>query len=263
MYFLSVISVVRNEELTIAEWIRHHIWQGVDHFFLIDNGSSDKTIEILKEFGDRVSFEVRPGQLRQVEFLSYCFSKNRHLSRWFSICDPDEFWYGPKEKMVEVVKRRDGVYSSIFTNWKHFGSMGFSRQPDSVRLQLVRCGDIETSEFDGKCIFMARDAFSVNVHSVATGGRHLRDNIRLRLNHYRIQSDDRFERKRAIGLDWVDKPLVEKNLPFNWFVDGWDHYRSNYDQNKNIDTSLRDLVLSGYGHPLELDGGGASAKLVG
>ena len=242
-YYLSILAIVKNESLTIGEWIEHHIWQGVDHFFLIDAGSTDATHSVLEKFGDRLTLETRLGQFNQVEFLSYLYQKNRNLSHWFSICDVDEFWYGKRQELAEVLKKSE-EFSCIFTNWRHFGSMGFSRQPDSVRLRLIRCGDLESSTFDGKCIFASKDTSAVNVHCVTSAGRSLRDNIRLGLNHYRIQSDERFEKKRATEIE--SRPVVTKGRPFNWFVKGWDDYRERFDQNQNTDTALRDLVLKGY-----------------
>jgi hypothetical protein len=35
-YFLSVGIVVANEPLFVAEWARHYLAEGVEHFYVID-----------------------------------------------------------------------------------------------------------------------------------------------------------------------------------------------------------------------------------
>ena len=50
MYFLSVLSIFKNEIMNLKVWIEHYLWQGVDHFYLIDNGSTDNPLHILQEY---------------------------------------------------------------------------------------------------------------------------------------------------------------------------------------------------------------------
>ena len=38
---LVIVSIFKNEAVAIREWIVHHMWQGVAHFYMIDNGSTD------------------------------------------------------------------------------------------------------------------------------------------------------------------------------------------------------------------------------
>ena len=41
MYNLVVLAIFKNESHIINEWITHHLNQGVEHFYMIDNGSND------------------------------------------------------------------------------------------------------------------------------------------------------------------------------------------------------------------------------
>ena len=52
MYYLSVLAIFKNETMNLKMWIDHYLWQGVEHFYLIDNGSTDKPLAILKEYID-------------------------------------------------------------------------------------------------------------------------------------------------------------------------------------------------------------------
>jgi glycosyltransferase involved in cell wall biosynthesis len=49
-YFLTCSIIIKNEQTYIQEWIDHYIYHGVEHFFIIDNGSTDNTFNILKKY---------------------------------------------------------------------------------------------------------------------------------------------------------------------------------------------------------------------
>ena len=41
MYYLSILAIFKNEAMNLKEWIEHYILNGVEHFYLINNGSTD------------------------------------------------------------------------------------------------------------------------------------------------------------------------------------------------------------------------------
>ena len=50
LYTLSVLAMFKNESMIIQEWINHYIEEGVEHFYLIDNGSTDNYYEKIKMY---------------------------------------------------------------------------------------------------------------------------------------------------------------------------------------------------------------------
>lgn len=46
--YLSICAVIKNEGPYLEEWIEFHRIQGVEHFYLYDNGSADQTKDILE-----------------------------------------------------------------------------------------------------------------------------------------------------------------------------------------------------------------------
>ena len=52
MHYLSVMAIFKNETMNLKLWIEHYLWQGVEHFYLIDNGSNDNPLSILQEYID-------------------------------------------------------------------------------------------------------------------------------------------------------------------------------------------------------------------
>ena len=63
----AVLAQFKNEATGLREWLRHHIWQGVDHFLLLDNGSTDAWAPIAAEFGAAVTVLPAPARHAQVE----------------------------------------------------------------------------------------------------------------------------------------------------------------------------------------------------
>ena len=45
---LALVGMFRNEEGSLCEWVRHHQEQGVSHFYLVDNNSSDNWEQTLR-----------------------------------------------------------------------------------------------------------------------------------------------------------------------------------------------------------------------
>ena len=52
-YNLVVASMFKNENSVIKEWLDHNIAVGVEHFYLIDNGSTDGYANILHPYMHR------------------------------------------------------------------------------------------------------------------------------------------------------------------------------------------------------------------
>ena len=67
MYFLSVLAQFKNETMNLKVWIEHYLWQGVEHFYLIDNGSTDNPLSILQEYINRgiVSYYYKPKNINK------------------------------------------------------------------------------------------------------------------------------------------------------------------------------------------------------
>ncbi|MBU93573.1 MAG: hypothetical protein CL723_03165 [Chloroflexi bacterium] len=90
-HFLSVLSVFKNESHIFEEWITHYLNEGVDHFYLIDNGSTDEYLDILYKYFDKISLikNVHPNP----QPACYTALIPNIQSEWTLICDLDEFIY--------------------------------------------------------------------------------------------------------------------------------------------------------------------------
>lgn len=49
-YYLSILAMFKNEADIIEEWLDHHIYHGVEHFYLIDDYSTDDVMGRLEPY---------------------------------------------------------------------------------------------------------------------------------------------------------------------------------------------------------------------
>ena len=54
MHEISIISMFKNESSIIKCWIQHYIDEGIDHFYLIDNGSTDNFKTEIKDYMNKI-----------------------------------------------------------------------------------------------------------------------------------------------------------------------------------------------------------------
>jgi hypothetical protein len=133
---LVLVAIFKNESNVLEEWIKHYMSEGVDHFFLIDNGSSDNYKTILLPYiksgiVDLVIDTTRHAQKRlyNKHFLKLCKD-----SSWVIVADFDEFIYSRNNynKVIDYLESLPENIGQIYIPWKVFGSSGYETQPSSV-----------------------------------------------------------------------------------------------------------------------------------
>jgi hypothetical protein len=87
-----VFCVVKNGENYVQSFISHYLSLGFKHIFFLDNGSSDRTVELAKAHAEvtvlrsRLSFRRFKMEMRDYLFLKYC------RGRWGLSADIDELF---------------------------------------------------------------------------------------------------------------------------------------------------------------------------
>ena len=94
------ISLVRNEEDLVETTLRHHLRQGVEHFLIADNGSTDGTARVLDRLA-RKDRRIRWTRIGDVGFhqgelvTDLAREAMKNGARWVLPFDADEFWFAP------------------------------------------------------------------------------------------------------------------------------------------------------------------------
>jgi len=162
-YRLVVAAMFKNEADILSEWMEHHMWQGVEHFYLITNNSTDRWAEALLPFAAYVTLFSAPKSHRKVQLLDQLILPLvRQQSRWVLHIDIDEFVYGRPAKGVrnlfDFVLRLEAERphaEAVLLHWRTFSSSGRVTQSS----QGVRTGFTAAASSLGNCTkWLARTA---------------------------------------------------------------------------------------------------------
>jgi hypothetical protein len=242
MYYLSLIASLKNETMNLKIWIEHYLWQGVEHFYLIDNGSDDNPLSILQEYIDNgiVTYYYLPQRHRQVDHYRYVFD-NANLKNetyWLAVCDLDEFFFGVDKNLKIKLRTLEDHYDYILCNWKMFGSDGHETHPEDIRRDITfRKKDLWS---ETKYIFKPQiidNSSRIWIHWLIDieVKRKGVANVLIQLNHYPIQSLDFFQKvKMSRGDASCDAHDNVRDLT----------YFNRYDTNEYCDEILKNLIIN-------------------
>lgn len=199
-YYLSVLAIFKNETLNLKLWLDHYIWQGVDHFFLIDNGSTDDFMPILQEYIDRgfVTCRSKSERYAQVNHYRAMYIEERIQSKthWLAIVDLDEFVFGLHRFLRDVlVDEFEDRADIVQMNWYMFGTH-LDKHPSDLRVALTyRAREIHGNT---KVIFQTDAIWNpekIHIHWVLGDGQFRKhvENHSIRLYHYPLQSLEYFQ----------------------------------------------------------------------
>ena len=147
-YDLAVGAIFRDEADYLEEWLRFHRFVGVQHFYLYDNGSTDRSLEVLGEWieGGHVTVVSWPGDAMQRSAYRDCVRRFKNEARWIAFIDVDEFLFSPRGRDLKVQLSAYSDLAAIFVYWVLFGSSGHVQKPSgSVIESYDRCLDLETA----------------------------------------------------------------------------------------------------------------------
>lgn len=135
----ACICVVKNAEKSIAEWLAFHLAIGVDTILVLDNGSTDDTADIVRQFATRFDVRLAAWPLTSVDYQLRGFQQAvqecGHEFDWCAFIDVDEFIMLPAGRtLADVVDVPDSV-SAIAMNWAMFGSSGHEARPEGLVIE--------------------------------------------------------------------------------------------------------------------------------
>ncbi|MEO0236652.1 MAG: glycosyltransferase family 92 protein [candidate division WOR-3 bacterium] len=135
-YFLSVLAIFKNESCICQEWVEHYLSEGVEHFYLIDNGSTDNYQKILKPYiQDKiVDLKIDPRPHMQIDHYNSYLDQIKKESQWIMVVDFDEFIYSRLnfKTIADYLKILPDTISQVYVQWKIFGSNLHINHPESV-----------------------------------------------------------------------------------------------------------------------------------
>lgn len=208
-YYLCVLSMFKNESTIIEQWIKHYMNEGVEHFYLIDNGSTDNYNKIIDKYIDYITL-VKDSYRHK--FRPQVFLYNKHYldiikkeTKWIIVCDIDEYIYniyplGNITKFLKNIEISNENISLIWIPWLIFGSKNYKETPINIINSLnkrINNNDIKQGVGYGKSIYLTEFIGNEDtnyefdcVHFSKTFGKikKLTINSNLKCNHYQFIS---------------------------------------------------------------------------
>lgn len=132
-YKLVVVAIFKNESGAMKEWLQHYVNQGVDHFYMINNDSTDNWKSKIQGFPVTVYSDDTPS--KQIEhYNNYCLEEVKKNAEWVMVIDLDEFMYARKgfRTIPEYLDTLNNNIGEVRVKFKMFGSNGHIKQPESL-----------------------------------------------------------------------------------------------------------------------------------
>lgn len=192
----GVLVYFKNEQNCIYEWVTHYKLWGAQHIWMIDNGSTDNSVEILEPFirDGFVTLWSEPFMQQETAYNKY-FSTIQKETKWLGVFDMDEFLYSKiSNNLSNLLKPLSKKYKVISIQSKIFYPGTFSSPPSVIEHStLVKGFD---SKLHPKSIYNIGYLSSVTIHGnkerkqcksshrvLYTPEKHL-----FCINHYRFSS---------------------------------------------------------------------------
>lgn len=132
-FYATVGAICKDENDYLEEWIRHHLSTGVEHFYLLDNGSEKPLRETVQELklADRVTVEDYPdhGICTQTDAYLYLCKKFASECFWMAIIDIDEFIVPKLSPSLPKVLMAYEEFGSVMARWVMFSADGHESKP--------------------------------------------------------------------------------------------------------------------------------------
>ena len=259
LYKLVVVAIFKNEAVAIKEWLHHYIRQGVEHFYMIDNGSTDNWESQVDGYPVTI-YSDKEKHKQSNHYNNYYLEEIKRNSEWVMIVDLDEFMYARNEfdTIPEYLDNVDDNVGQIRIRWKMFGSNGHIQQPDSIikgftkrklyngtisNNSVQQTNNPETITDHVKSICRTINLEQMHIHTHKHNGKedispyHETEesllNAPLHLNHYAIQSFNWFKNiKMTRGSATTSK--FDDIRTNNYFL--------NYDYKDIVDNELKLLT---------------------
>lgn len=242
MHYLSVLAIMKNEAMNIKLWIDHYRWQGVDHIYLIDNGSTDNSVDIVKDLQSEnypITLHCLPKQHAQMEHYAWVFNHEEldKKTKWLIMADIDEFFYCNKSTIRKELPKYE-QYKVIFSKWRMFGSDGLDAHPMDIRISITH--RVHALHINKKYIFQTDgiQGNAIKVHYIENYESLSNEDLSdiFRLNHYPIQSKEYYRKVKMTRGD--------VNSEHYDYFRNWNYFR-HYDLDTTYnDTDLKQMVVS-------------------
>lgn len=211
-YYLSIVLIIKDEATYIKEWIEYYLIQGVDHFYIFDNESTDDLKEVLQPYIKKglITYTIFKGQgLGEIQRNVYTKTIDQYKleSKWIAPLDTDEYAYAPNYKTLAEYLKDNEEYNQIAVKWYLYGNSGHETKPNGLVIENYTMREKYPSG-PTKAFVRGTKVLYMLVHKHSVIGKTKYPNLNeLRCNHYFGKSVEEFKNKKIKRGSISGRPL--------------------------------------------------------
>ncbi len=143
-YELSVCAIFQNEAPYLKEWIDHHKKNGVQHFWLYNNNSTDNYKTVLGPYikagvvelidWPYASQDLKDWNDIQCNAYKDGLQRSKHVSKWCAFIDTDEFLFCATGKSIKRSLKAYKDYGGVVVNCIMYGTSNIDKILPSERM---------------------------------------------------------------------------------------------------------------------------------
>ena len=232
--------IVRNEDDIIQSTIEHNIEKGISGFIITNNGSTDKTRQILSKIPEVLKIYDEPSVLNDHSAIMTKMAREaaEYNPDWVLNIDSDEFWNG-----IDALKKETNEVLEVFKLYHHFTI----QDNDSFNVNnfpyYLDCG---LTRPNPRIIHKPSKNIIINHgnHGVSNYKGEITPIDKIHINHYCIRSLNQFKKKTEkckrvidfIGNEWGELHDIHFNHWKLWSqcVNREKHFKLMVDATKQI-----------------------------
>jgi len=206
-YNLAVCTIFKNNAPYLKEWLEFHKLQGVEHFYLYDNSSTDDPISILAPYIEEgvVTLHNWPNRnvekwiqgenwvsTTQIAAYQHCKQAVESRVKWLALIDTDEFIVPISiYSILEYLQQHEHI-PAFFLWWRVYGTSGvWDIPPNRLMIELLvkRFPSEHYRNQQGKVIIRPEEVVDFNGgshHAICrnNGCEYIISPEEIRINHY-------------------------------------------------------------------------------
>lgn len=131
---LSICSIFRNEAPYLKEWIEFHLQQGIEHFYLYDNFSTDNPERELRPYLKQglvtlIDWPIPFQDRGQEKAYDDCITRSKQIDQWVAFIDIDEFLFSPNSRLKLILEEMAN-HPAVVVNTICYGTNGHKEYID-------------------------------------------------------------------------------------------------------------------------------------
>ncbi len=238
LYYLSVCVCIKNEAKYVIDFIKHYIQQGVEHIYIIDNGSTDNINEVIFQSGYKNYVTIikddrnmnilnnDSGMMGHVTLLNdNLYEIIKRETEWAIFIDADEYMYGKNGYTIKsYIKTLEDDIGCVYVLWtimnpyqeengeisKEFSIHKNINRINYDKIQSMISHIYHANDF-GKSIVRTNklnDNRKLWIHKIPTDGKII--------NNYGYESNQWVDNKNKI--DYTEEKYKKINITINHYA---------------------------------------------